>query len=131
MSFSRKSSTTSHGNSCEMSISAARGAIRSRASCLTRLRSSRCSSLRTSQGTRVSLFRLVADGLDVVAVGVEHERAVVVLVVPAHTRRAVVRAAGGETRGVERVDGRPVLGREREVYSGRVGLDRKSTRLNS
>ena len=32
MSFSRKSSTTSHGNSCVSSISAARGAIRSRAS---------------------------------------------------------------------------------------------------
>ena len=30
-SFSRKSSTTSHGNSADLSISAARGAIRSRA----------------------------------------------------------------------------------------------------
>ena len=48
-SFSRKSSTTSQGNSCEASISAARGAIRSRASCRTRSRSSRCSPFRTSQ----------------------------------------------------------------------------------
>src|SRR5947207_12601161 len=122
MSFSRNSSTTSHGNSCEASISAARGAIRSRASWRTRSRSSRCSSFRTSQDTRVSLFRLVADGLDVVAVGVEHERAVVALVVPAQARRAVVGAAGGEARGVERVNGRPVLARERDVHSGRVGL---------
>src|SRR6187402_2196944 len=48
---SRKSSTTSQGNSCDASISAARGAIRSRASVRTRSRSSRCSSVRTSQGT--------------------------------------------------------------------------------
>src|SRR5690242_11890897 len=122
MSFSRNSSTTSHGNSCEESISAARGAIRSRASWRTRSRSSRCSSVRTSQATRKSLFRLVADGLYVVAVGVEHERAVVVLVVPAKAGRTVVRAAGRETRDVERVYGRPVVAGEGEVHSGGVGL---------
>ncbi len=49
--WSRNSSTTSQGNSCVASISAARGAIRSRASVRTRSRSSRCSSVRTSQGT--------------------------------------------------------------------------------
>ena len=49
MSFSRYSSTTSQGNSCDASISAARGAIRSRASVRTRSRSSRCSSFSTSQ----------------------------------------------------------------------------------
>src|SRR4029079_5745640 len=53
--WSRKSSTTSHGNSCDASISAARGAIRSRATVRTSSRSSRCSSLRTSQGTRRSV----------------------------------------------------------------------------
>src|SRR5215210_3606580 len=50
-SCSRKSSTTSHGNSCVASISAARGATRSRASVRTSSRISRCSSVRTSQGT--------------------------------------------------------------------------------
>ena len=55
--WSRKSSTTSHGNSCDASISAARGAIRSRATVRTSSRSSRCSSLRTSQGTGRSLGR--------------------------------------------------------------------------
>src|SRR5262245_12886540 len=50
-SFSRKSSTTSHGNSWLSSISAARGAIRSRASCRTRSRISRCSSVSDSYGT--------------------------------------------------------------------------------
>src|ERR1700759_5454348 len=92
--------------SCDSSISAARGAIRSRASCRTRSRSSRCSSVRTSQGMRESLFRLVADPLDVVAVGIEDERAVVVLVVPADARQAVVRAAGSEPGGMEGVGGR-------------------------
>src|SRR4051794_12233518 len=60
MSFSRNSSTTSQGNSCDSSISAARGAIRSRASCRTRSRSSRCSPFRTSQGTAGRLMH--ADG---------------------------------------------------------------------
>ena len=50
--WSRNSSTTSQGNSCDASISAARGAIRSRASVRTWSRSSRCSSVSTSQGTR-------------------------------------------------------------------------------
>ena len=51
ISCSRKSSTTSQGNSCEASISAARGAIRSRARSRTSSRISRCSSLRASNGT--------------------------------------------------------------------------------
>src|SRR6188472_1436843 len=58
MPWSRNSSTTSHGNSCDASISAARGAIRSRASVRTRSRSSRCSSVSTSQGTRRSVWPL-------------------------------------------------------------------------
>src|ERR671937_915322 len=56
-SFSRKSSTTSHGNSWLSSISAARGAIRSRANCRTRSRISRCSSVNGSYGTQRSVFR--------------------------------------------------------------------------
>ena len=58
-SCSRKSSTTSHGNSWLSSISAARGAIRSRASVRTSSRISRCSSVSTSHGTRLSLVRRV------------------------------------------------------------------------
>src|SRR5919204_3340579 len=54
-SCSRKSSTTSQGNSAVLSISAARGAIRSRASVRTRSRISRCSSLSGSTGTLASL----------------------------------------------------------------------------
>ena len=51
MPWSRYSSTMSQGNSWVASISAARGAMRSRASVRTSSRSSRCSSLRTSHGT--------------------------------------------------------------------------------
>ena len=51
MSFSRKSSTMSCGNSAVASISAARGAMRSRVICRTSSRISRWSSLRSSQGT--------------------------------------------------------------------------------
>jgi len=52
----------------------------------------------------------VADGLDVVAVGIEHERAVVVGVVDlARAGAAVVLAAGGGRRLVEGVDGGAVL----------------------
>jgi hypothetical protein len=58
----------------------------------------------------------VVDDLDVVAVGVEHERAVVARVVDrALARRAVVAVPGGERRPVERVDGRVVGGGEGEV----------------
>ena len=54
---------------------------------------------------RLRLHRAVVDGLDVVAVGVEHEGAVVVLVVVrARARLAVVRAARGQGGGVEGLD---------------------------
>jgi hypothetical protein len=58
----------------------------------------------------------VADGLDVVAVGVEDEGAVVGGVVD-RTRagRAVVGAPGGECGGVEGVDGVAVAGGEGDV----------------
>ena len=52
MPFSRKSSTTSHGNSADRSISAARGAIRSRASVRTSSRISRCSAVSGSRRAR-------------------------------------------------------------------------------
>src|SRR5947209_6235046 len=110
MSFSRKSSTTSHGNSWEASISAARGAMRSRASVRTRSRSSRCSGVSSSHAMT---YRL-----DVVAVGIENVRTVVVVVVPAHAGCAVVNAAGSETRGMECVDGPAVVARERDVHAG-------------
>src|SRR5919201_3412797 len=55
ISCSRKSSTTSQGNSALLSISAARGAIRSRGLARTRSRISRCSSESRSTGTLASL----------------------------------------------------------------------------
>jgi hypothetical protein len=58
-------------------------------------------------------IRLVTAGLDVVAVGVEHERAVVTgVVVRANAGRAVVLAAGGDRGGVEGVDQRALVGAE-------------------
>jgi hypothetical protein len=62
----------------------------------------------------------VVDGLDVVAVGVEDERAVVARrVVGADARPAVVGAARGERRRVEGVDLRAGVGGERDVATGR------------
>jgi hypothetical protein len=58
----------------------------------------------------------VAHRLDVVAVGVEHERTVVARVVDlAHARRAVVAAARGHRGVVERADVAAALGAERDV----------------
>src|SRR5918992_252301 len=69
MSYSRKSSTMSHGNSADSSISAARGAMRSRASVRTRSRPSRCSSVSGSWPTPTILFvRLVDSDVQVVVV---------------------------------------------------------------
>src|SRR5947208_11269880 len=111
-SLSRKSSTTSQGNSADLSISAARGAIRSRASVRTRSRTSRCSSLSGSLGTARRLVPVVADSLDVVAVRVEDEGAVVARVVVALARASVVAVAGRERGAVELVDGL-VVGRRK------------------
>src|SRR5205823_217067 len=96
----------SEGNSWLSSISAARGATRSRASVRTRSRSSRCSSFRSSYGTARTLVAVVTDGLDVVAVGVEHVGGVVpgVILGPL-ARGAVVAVAGGKRAAVELVDG--------------------------
>src|SRR5919201_14331 len=115
ISFSRKSSTTSHGNSADLSISAARGAIRSRARSRIRSRISRCSSVSGSTGTSGSLA-VVVHGLDVVPVGIEHVRAVVAGVVDrALARLAVVAVAGGERNAVELLHGCVVRGGKREV----------------
>src|SRR4051812_36329706 len=68
------------------------------------------------------LLRLVADGLDVVSVGVEHEGAVIVLVIPAKAGRAVVGSAGGEASRMKCVDGRTILGSERKMGARTVRL---------
>jgi hypothetical protein len=61
----------------------------------------------------------VADGLDVVAVRVEHVGAVVVRVVDlAHAGAAVVRPARRQRGGVERVHGGSVRDGKRDVYAG-------------
>ena len=60
--------------------------------------------------------RLVADRLDVVTIGVVHERPVVVLViVRADAGRAVVLRAGGHRGGVELADDRAAGRTERDV----------------
>src|SRR6266550_910396 len=114
-SCSRISSTMSQVNSADLSISAARGATRSRARSRTRSRISRCSAVKGSLGTAGSLVPVVADGLDVVAVGVKDEGAVVARVVVALARGAIVAEAGCERDAVELVDGRVVGRREGDV----------------
>jgi hypothetical protein len=65
-----------------------------------------------------SAWRKVAAGFDVVAVGVEYERAVIVLViVRARAGWAVVFAAGGECRLVERIDELTLVASERDVHA--------------
>src|SRR5204863_9720329 len=130
---SRKSSTTSHGNSAVLSISAARGAIRSRASVRTSSRISRCSSLSGSSAMPQRLLgRPVVHSLGVVAVRVEDERAVVGrVVVLTKAGRAVVLPSRRERRRVEGVDGRPAGGLEGDVRPrpGRVALGDPEGRL--
>jgi hypothetical protein len=53
---------------------------------------------------RASL-RLVANGLDIVSIGIQDERAIVVLViVRSRTRAAIVSSAGGKCSPVELID---------------------------
>ena len=60
----------------------------------------------------------MADRLDVVAVGIAHERAVVVgVVLGPHPRLVQHLGAGGDGRVEERVDRRPVGGGEGDVAS--------------
>ena len=72
--------------------------------------------IRTSSAHRVPHSGLWADGFDVVAVGIEHEGAVIVRVIHlAEARAAIVLAAGGDRRLVEGVDLRAALGAEGEM----------------
>ena len=76
-------------------------------------------------GVRLGLHRPVVDGLDVVAVGVEGERAVVVLVVDrARPGRAVVGPARRERRGVEALDLLLAVGAEADVARRRRAAGR-------
>jgi hypothetical protein len=60
----------------------------------------------------------VTHGLDVVAVGIEHERTVIVRVIArAQAGRAIVLAACGERRAMEGVDGRPIVGVDRNMQN--------------
>jgi hypothetical protein len=76
-------------------------------------------------------LRAVADGLNVVAVRVNDIAAVVVgVVLRAKTRRAVVTAACGEGRGVERIDGRAVWRGKRDVHGCR-GVAARDEEVNT
>src|SRR5262249_13379413 len=102
----------------DSSISAARGAIRSRASSRTRSRISSSSRASTSYPT-LRGSTIVEHGLDVVAVGIEHVGSVVARVVlRPQSGWAVVPAAGGERSLVEGIHGRSVGSGEGEVDRG-------------
>ena len=59
----------------------------------------------------------MADGFDVVAVGIEDERTVIVGVMRRpNAGRAIVTAAGGERRPMERVDPLPAVASKSEMY---------------
>src|SRR5687767_14744524 len=60
--------------------------------------------------------RRMADRLDVMAVGIEHEgRVIIRMVVRPQPRRAVVPAAGRQRRAMERVYGGAILGHDRDM----------------
>jgi hypothetical protein len=71
---------------------------------------------------RAALGRFVADGFDVVAVGIEDVAAVIVVVVPADPRRSVVGPTRLERGRVEGVDELAALGAERDVQPSTRGL---------
>src|SRR5690349_4749636 len=59
----------------------------------------------------------MANRLDVVAVGVEHERPIIIrMIMRPQARRAIVLAAGGDRCAVERIDCRAVIRRNRDMY---------------
>jgi hypothetical protein len=73
----------------------------------------------------------VADSLNVVAVRVQYIAAVVVGVVPGtKTRRTVVAGTRGESRRVERIDGRTIWRTERNVHRRR-GLTFRDEEVNA
>jgi hypothetical protein len=68
----------------------------------------RCSALRDD---RSGLFRRVTNGLDIVAVGIEHERSIVCgMIMRTNAGWSVVTPAGGDCRLVERIHRGAVLG---------------------
>src|SRR5215475_4930568 len=74
----------------------------------------------------------MADGLDVVAVGVEHEGAVVIgVIVRSQPRRAVVFAAGLERCRIKGINGIAILGREGEVHASFDGLAAADPKLRA
>src|SRR5438876_7433660 len=124
----------SQGNSALLSISAARGAIRSRARVRTSSLISRCSAVSTSCGTagvsqgdmrpaprsRRSGAAVVPDRLDVVAVWVEQVGTVVAgVVLRAFAGTAVVATAGEQAGVVECPHRLSVTDAEREVQVAR------------
>src|SRR2546427_7742285 len=65
----------------------------------------------------------VTNGFDIVSVGVENERAVIIrMVVRAQARSAVVLAARGDRRTIERIDVRPRVGAKRDMNRRNIGL---------
>src|SRR5262245_60969895 len=56
------------------------------------------------QPEALGLLRPMADGLDLVAVGIAQERAIIRSMIVAESRRAVIGAAGGDTGAPEGVD---------------------------
>src|SRR3981081_470335 len=63
-----------------------------------------------------ALHRLAANRLDIVAVGIQHERPVVVfIIVRTQPRRSVVLASGCERRSVKLLYGFPIPGREGDM----------------
>src|SRR5690349_13309976 len=66
-----------------------------------------------------SLTRRVAASLDVVTIGVEHERAVVVfMILGPQTRGPIVPSPRGHGRLVKSIDERPVVGAKCDVQRG-------------
>src|ERR1700720_1647410 len=72
----------------------------------------------------------MADGLDVVAVGILHEPAVVVgMIVGPEAGLTIVLAAGGQSGGIECPHGSPVLRRECDMHgSARLALSQPQGR---
>ena len=58
----------------------------------------------------------MTDGLDVVTVGIDHERTIVVwMIVRAQARRAIVLGARCERRAIKGIDGFAFLGRKGDM----------------
>jgi len=75
-------------------------------------------------GDHLRCFGRVTDRLDAMAVGIEHEGAVIVgVILRPEPRRAVVAPAGGERRRMERAHRRAVGRTEAEMRAGDRCLD--------